>query len=195
MRAGSLLSRAAAVLLLAVTIWAVVILVEAPMFAAVADDRARLAAAAAVFGADGNSAGRLAAWRKLNGQLDAFIDSATWRLDRSSPELLSAQLQRDVEKDASQAGAVVSSSRTVAARNDGDLTQVGLEFEMRSSLPALQKLLHALGAARPPIFVDRLTAQGNEAGTSSKAADGQNEVGVTLHLAIYAAQHRAGVAL
>jgi hypothetical protein len=192
MRAGSLLSRAAALLLLAMTIWAVATLVEAPMFAAVADDRARLAAAAAVFGEDGHSAGKLAAWRKLNGQLDRFIDAATWRLDRSSPELLSAQLQRDVEKDALQAGAVVSSSRTVAARKDGGLTRVGLEFEMQSSLPALQKLLHALAAARPPIFVDRLTAQGSEAGSAGKAADGQSEIGVTLHLAIYAAQHRAG---
>jgi hypothetical protein len=85
MRAGSLLSRAAALLLLAMTIWAVATLVEAPMFAAVADDRARLAAAAAVFGEDGHSAGKLAAWRKLNGQPDRFIDAATWMRCRPAP--------------------------------------------------------------------------------------------------------------
>jgi hypothetical protein len=186
MRAGSLLSRAAALLLLAALIWSMVTLVEAPLFAAVADDRARLVADAAIFGEDGNSTARMAAWRTTTGRLDDFIDSATWRLDHSSPELLSAQLQRDVEKNASQAGATVTSSRTVAARKDGDL---------QSSLPALQKLLHALAAARPPIFVERLTVQGAEAGSATKAADGQSEIAVTLHLAIYAAAHRAGVKL
>jgi hypothetical protein len=194
MRAGSLLSRAAALLLLAALIWSMVTLVEAPLFAAVADDRARLVADAAIFGEDGNSTARMAAWRTTTGRLDDFIDSATWRLDHSSPELLSAQLQRDVEKNASQAGATVS-SRTVAARKDGDLQRVGVQFDMQSSLPALQKLLHALAAARPPIFVERLTVQGAEAGSATKAADGQSEIAVTLHLAIYAAAHRAGVKL
>jgi hypothetical protein len=185
MRAGSLLSRAAALLLLAALIWSMVTLVEAPLFAAVADDRARLVADAAIFGEDGNSTARMAAWRTTTGRLD----------DHSSPELLSAQLQRDVEKNASQAGATVTSSRTVAARKDGDLQRVGVQFDMQSSLPALQKLLHALAAARPPIFVERLTVQGAEAGSATKAADGQSEIAVTLHLAIYAAAHRAGVKL
>jgi hypothetical protein len=177
----------AALALLALVIWSVVVLVEAPLVARVAADRATLAAAAATRATGQAGAGQAVDLRADIARLTRFTGAATWQLDGSSPELLSAQLQRMVEGAAAQSGASVASSRTAPVQVQNALTRVGLDFDVRAALPSLQTLLHAIEAARPPIFIDRLTVQRPE-----EAA--QADLAVSLHVSIYAApRHEGGV--
>ena len=165
------------------------------MLASVADDRRSIAEATAGLGGGRAGAITVDAMRAAHAQADKFIDATSWSLDRSSPELLSAQLQRVIEGYASEAGAVVASSRTVGAQSDHSLAKLGLEFEMQATLPTLLALLLKIEQARRRIFVDRLTVQTAEDGGSAKGTDGQNELAVSLHVAIYAAHRRAMAAL
>jgi hypothetical protein len=178
----------AALALLALVIWSVVALAEAPFFTRVAADRQAIAEAAATFGKGESEAGQGGDLRAQAARLERFADAATWRLDGSSPELLSAQLQRLIEGAAAQAGASVASSRTAPVRIEGPLSRVGLDFDVQATLPALQALLHAIEAARPPIFVDRLTVQRPETGA-------QADLAIGLQVSIYAARARLGGAL
>jgi hypothetical protein len=173
----------AALALLALVIWSVAELIEAPFFARVAADRATLAAAAAR-GTGVSAARQDGDLRAEEVRLERFTNAATWRLEDSSPELLSAQLQRQIEAAAAQSGASVASSRTVPAQMQGSLTRVELDFDVQASLPSLQTLLHGIEAARPPIFIDRLTVQRPETGA-------QNDLAVSLHVSIYAAPARS----
>jgi hypothetical protein len=183
----------AAMALLVAWIWPVWALVEAPSLASVAADRARIALAAAELAAGNNGVDQHASLYAAQVRLSNFLTTTSWNLDRSSPELLSAQLQRAIDTDAAAAGAIVASSRTMPEQTEGAFVKIGLDFEIRATLPGLQALLLRIGQARPAIFVDRLTVQVAEGGGTSKGADGQTELGVALHVAIYAA-HRQGTA-
>lgn len=185
MRNGSPLSRTAALLLLAAGLWSAWALVLAPALTSVAADRARLRDLRAALAGGAVRADMGTAEHK---RAAAFIDALSWRLDRSSPELLSAQLQRSVESLAAAAGASVASSRTRPVQADGGFARIGLDFDIQATLPALQKLLVQIGQARPRIFVDRLTVQAAENGGSARGADGQSELGVSMQVEIYAAR-------
>jgi hypothetical protein len=194
MRNGSLLSRTAAILLLIVGLWGLWSLLEAPILARVAADREAMAVEHASLTDARAGINESAQLRSDLARVSGFVDSASWDLDRSTPELLAAQLQRAIDNAASAAGAVVSTSRTLPAAQDGGLTRIGLDFELQTTLPSLQTMLLRINAARPRVFIDRLTAQVAEAGDMTKGADGQRELGVTLRVAIYAAKHRHGAA-
>ncbi len=168
-------------------------LVEAPSLASVAADRTRIALASAELAAGANGADRRASLRATQASLTDFLTTTSWNLDRSSPELLSAQLQRSIDTDAATAGAIVASSRTMPEQPDGAFTRIGLDFEIRATLPSLQALLLRIEAARPAIFVDRLTIQATE-GAGTRGADGQTELGVALRVAIYALHHQGAAA-
>jgi hypothetical protein len=170
-------------------VWA---LVEAPSLTSVDTDRTRIALASAALAAGDSGPKQIAALRAAQTRLDQFITTTGWSLDRTSPELLSAQLQRAVDSYASTAGAIVASSRTLPAQADGAFVKIGLDFEIRASLPSLQALLLRIEQAHPAIFVDRLTVQVAEGG-GTRGGDGQTELGVALHVAIYAL-HRQGAA-
>jgi hypothetical protein len=180
------ISRLAALALLALLIWSLVTLVEAPLVARVARDRAFIAAAALPGGFDAGQASKL---RAQQVRLQNFVGAATWPLDRSSPELLAAQLQRMIESAATRTGAAVTSSRTVPTQLQQSLDRISLDIDVAAALPALQNLLHAIEAARPPIFVDRLTVQRPETG-DTKPGGGEGDLAVTLHISIYAAPDR-----
>ncbi len=167
-------SRAVALLLLAALIFVVLRYVELPALQSVAADRAALAARPPAISA------------APSGQLRDFLAAASWHLDGTTPELISAQVQRAVEQSAAQEGASVSSVRAVPAAADHGFTRVSLEFEMAATLPQLQALLHDIAAARPRLFIDRLTVQAPEGGSTAKGPDGQSELAVALHLALYA---------
>jgi len=171
--------------------WSAWALALAPALTSVAADRARLGAlraSQADHAGAGEGADMAAAEQK---RAAAFVGALSWRLDRSSPELLSAQLQRSIESLAAAAGAAVISSRTVPAQAEGGLARIGLDFDIQATLPTLQKLLVQIGQARPRIFVSRLTVQVAENGGLARGADGQSELGVSMQVGIYASRHPA----
>jgi hypothetical protein len=177
-----------------VGLWGLWSLLEAPMLASVAADRAAMAAERASLTDARAGMNETAQLRSDLARVTAFVDSASWDLDRSTPELLAAQLQRTIENAASAAGAAVSSSRTLPAAQDGGFSRIGLDFELQTTLPSLQTMLLRLDTARPRVFVDRLTVQVPEAGDTTTGADGQRELAVTLRIAIFAIMHRHGAA-
>jgi hypothetical protein len=183
MRNGSLLSRTAALLLLLAGIWSAWAFVEAPVLAGVAADRERMQGLREALSAPAIDAPKGESLRR-------FIDRLSWPLDRSTPELLSAQLQRSIEGLAAGAGATVASSRTIPVTAQGGLVRIGLDFDIQASLPSLQALLVQIGRATPRIFIDRLTVQVAEGGIPQKGADGQSELGVGMQVSIDAAPHR-----
>jgi len=195
MRNGSLLSRTAALLLLLAGTWSAWAFVEAPMLASVAADRHRMQLLHAALSEPAATASQALGLRAEEQRLHSFVHALSWSLDRSSPELLSAQLQRSVEGLAAGAGANVASSRTLPVQPEGGLVRIGLNFEVQATLPALQTLLIQIDRARPRIFIDRLTVQVAEGGGPAKGADGQGELGVVMQVGIYAAPHGAGAAL
>jgi hypothetical protein len=184
MRPGSLHSRIAALALALLLAWPVLVLAQF-LGGQVALDRARIARAEAVLDKDSALGRRMAVDSRATARAQAFVHSLAWTLDRSSPELLSAQLQRLVESMAARDSAVVASFRTVAPTTEQGLARVGLELDIEASLPALQKLLHDMEASRPGIFVDRLSVQVPESGSLSQGSDGQDRLSVALRLAVY----------
>ena len=164
------------------------------MLASVADDRRSIAEAGAGLDMHNGTAETLDAIRTQRAAAATFLSSASWDLDKSSPELLSAELQRSVEGYAAAAGATVASSRTVGTQTVRGLAKIQLDFELQATLPALQTLLARIEQSRPRIFVDRLTVQIAENGGTAKGADGQSELGMSLHVAIYAAPRRQAAA-
>jgi hypothetical protein len=195
MRNGTLLSRTAALLLLLAGCWSAWAFVEAPMLGSVAADRQRIQVLRAALSEPAAAASQDAALRAAQQRLSRFVDTLSWPLDRSSPELLSAQLQRSVEGLAAGAGAAVASSRTRPAQTEGGLVRIALDFDIQATLPVLQALLMQIDRARPRIFVDRLTVQVAEAGGAAKGADGQSELTVGMQVSIDAVPHRADAAL
>jgi hypothetical protein len=201
MRNGSLLSRTAALLLLLAGCWCAWAFVEAPVLASVAADRERMQHVQAALSEPATGPSQAAALRAEQQRLSRFIDTLSWPLDRSSPELLSAQLQRAVEGLAASAGAAVASSRTLPVQGEepakaaGGLIRIGLDFDIQATLPSLQTLLMQIDHARPRIFVDRLTVQTAEGGGAAKAADGQSELSIAMQISIDAAPHRPDAAL
>jgi len=190
-----LLSRTAALLLLAALTWSVWAAIEAPMLDSVARDRRTMAQASSTLSDAAGAASQIAGLRTQQARLAGFIEAMSWNLDLGSPELLSAQLQRTVDSAAAASGANVASSRTAPAQTDRGLTRIGLDFDIRATLPGLQSLLWKIDQTRPRIFIDRLTVQTAESGEGAKGADGQVELAVQLKLSIYAASRRAGTAL
>ena len=164
------------------------------MLASVADDRRSIAEAGAGLDMRNGAAETLGAMRTQRAAAETFLASASWNLEGSSPELLSAELQRSVEGYASAAGATVASSRTAGTQTEHGLDRIGLDFELQATLPELQALLARIEQTRPRIFVDRLTVQVAENGGTAKGVDGQSELGMSLHVAIYAAPRRRAAA-
>jgi hypothetical protein len=195
MRNGSLLSRAAALLVLAALAWFVWAAIEAPMLASVARDRRGMAEAQSAMADAAGASGQIAVLRSQQARVRGFIEAMSWNLDRGSPELLSAQLQRAVDGYAAASGATVASSRTVPAQTGHGLATIALDFDIRATLPGLQSLLWKIDQARPRIFIDRLTVQTAEGGEGARGADGQVELAVQLNLSICAASRRSGMAL
>jgi hypothetical protein len=177
-----------------VGLWGLWSLLEAPMLASVEADRAAMANQRTSLADASNGQNQSAELRSDVARVDGFIDAASWDLDRGTPELLAAQLQRAIENAASAAGAIVSSSRTLPAVQEGGFARIGLDFELQTTLPSLQTMLLRIDTARPRVFIDRLTVHVPEAGDTTKGADGQRELTVTLRVAIYAGAHRHGAA-
>lgn len=70
--------------------------------------------------------------------------------------LAAAGLQADVSATIEQNGGKLRSVQILPVSSDGDFKRVSVRVQLTATLPSLARILHALEARRPVVFIDNL---------------------------------------
>ena len=85
------------------------------------------------------------------------IQNLTFAADQ--PALAVAQLQGHLNQTFAAAAAAVTSSQVLPEVREGSLTKVTLQMTVEADISSLVKALHAIGAARPLLTVEKLSVK------------------------------------
>lgn len=152
-------SRFAAVSLLAAVVLAVQFLVVSPLVSRnQAADQAIAEAAEMVARLE-----RIAAMRgQLETQLSALSERQTgqrYYLSEHTDALAGAALQRRVKATIERNGGKIRSIQALPGEEQGELQRVGVRVQLMADIEALYRLLHRLESEPPLLFVESFTAQ------------------------------------
>lgn len=103
----------------------------------------------------------------------------------ASSALSAAEMQNNVQKLVSSAGASLRSSKTVAPAAENGFDRLAVDLDLAASNSVLMTLLRAIALAEPALLVDRMTVQVPESGQPSTDSDGQPTVAISLRLVSY----------
>lgn len=153
------LSRALALILLAIIPWIVYALVVAPIVAAYARYGTSIERSQALLqryerldGAVPRVEAQLAALRGARPAAVGFLEAA-------SETLAQADMQNRLKTSIEAAGGGLKSLQALPAKQEGDAQQVSVRVQMSGGTEALEKLLYAIETANPFLFVDNLDIQ------------------------------------
>jgi general secretion pathway protein M len=110
----------------------------------------------------------------------------------ASSAVAAAEMQNAMRGLVASSGAVLRSSKSLAASVEQGFDRVGIDLEVMASTPQIVGLLRAITAAEPIVLVDRLFMQVPETGVASAASDEQPAIAVTLRLVSYARRPQIG---
>ncbi|MEQ1756307.1 MAG: type II secretion system protein GspM [Micropepsaceae bacterium] len=85
------------------------------------------------------------------------IQNLTFAADQ--PALAVAQLQGQLNQTFATAAASVTSSQVLPEVREGSLTKVTLQMTVEADIRSLVKALHAIGAARPLLTIEKLSVK------------------------------------
>ena len=157
------LSRAAALLLLAVVLAVAYVWIVEPIAAAYANTEAAIADTRDLV----ERYDRLAAARtSLEAQLAAIEqkpDTAAYYLSGATDALAAASLQARVTALVEGSGATLLSIQTLTSTEDGGLRRVAIRLQMTAEIAPLVRVLHGLESGIPLLFVDNLELQSQAA--------------------------------
>ena len=164
------LSRAAALLLLAVVFAAAYVWIVGPIVTAYADTEADIADTSALV----ERYDRLAASRAgLEAQLAAIEqkpDTAAYYLSGATDALAAAALQARVTTLVEGSGATLLSVQTLTTTEDRGLRRVAIRLQLTAEIAPLVRVLHGLETGIPLLFVDNLEVQSQAAPTIDQGA-------------------------
>ena len=157
------LSRAAALLLLAVVLAVAYVWIVEPIAAAYANTEAAIADTRDLV----ERYDRLAAARaSLEAQLAAIEqkpDTAAYYLSGATDALAAASLQARVTALVEGSGATLLSIQTLTSSEDRGLRRVAIRLQMTAEIAPLVRVLHGLESGIPLLFVDNLELQSQAA--------------------------------
>jgi general secretion pathway protein M len=94
--------------------------------------------------------------QKKAAQVKALEANHHW-LKSASPALVAAELQEQARTIIDANGGKLSSSQTLAHKDDGPYRQVSVALQLTAPLSAIKKMLHALESAHPYLFIDNFS--------------------------------------
>ena len=83
--------------------------------------------------------------------------------------LAAAALQEDVSAKIERSGGTIRSIQTLPVKTDGDFKKVGIRVQLTAKLGSLARILHALEAGKPYVFIDNLDVK-NRRGRKARQA-------------------------
>lgn len=93
-------------------------------------------------------------------------------LTAESDALASAELQNRAKAAVEANGAILSSTQTLPAKDEGNYRRIGIRVQMTTLMEPLQRILHELESTRPYLFVDNLDLRRR---VKRSRADGKDE--------------------
>lgn len=99
--------------------------------------------------------------------------------------LAAAGLQADVSSTIEQHGGKLRSVQILPVSSDGDFKRVSVRVQLTATLPALARILHALEARRPVVFIDNLDVKNRLARRRAKQNQEESEPQLVIRFDLY----------
>ncbi len=96
--------------------------------------------------------------------------------------LAAAALQQDVGAKIERNGGRLRSMQPLPVKTDGDFKKVSVRVQMTATLGSLARILHALEAGKPYVFIDNLDVKNRRARKATKAQHDDPELVVRFDL-------------
>jgi general secretion pathway protein M len=112
-------------------------------------------------------------------------DSQKYYLKNSAAALAAAEMQQAAQAALDASGAQLNSMQIAPHKDEGEYRRVTINLQLRGTLAAVQRTLHALESAQPLLFVDNLVIRARAARGYVPAPGVEPEIQVQFDLTGY----------